>query len=78
MADLRMRVLYDFTIDSIEFRLLCKALRGTLDEKDKAAALALQEKLLLERARLTDHIANEAAKAEENILRAHNNGPTKK
>jgi len=44
--DTQMQVTYHLVIRGDEFRLLSKALRGILDEADKAKAIELQEKML--------------------------------
>jgi hypothetical protein len=65
--DLGLLVQWKMVLSSSELRLVQKGLRGVLKEEEKADALALQEKIMRERARQAEQMADEAAKAVANI-----------
>lgn len=65
--DINILVSYKMVITTQEFRLIQKALRGTLLEEEKAEALALQERMMLVRHKEAAQFAAEAAKSAEQI-----------
>lgn len=65
---LDVRVQYQLTLSAAELRVLSRALRCRLDsEAMRVEALALQEKLMLDRAVQLRGVVQEAEKAEQHI-----------
>jgi hypothetical protein len=72
MADLRLSMTYTISLSSAELTLVQRALRNTsaskdMDESERAAALTLQEALLLQKAKVLEQASHEADKARVNI-----------
>jgi vacuolar-type H+-ATPase subunit E/Vma4 len=67
MVDFRISWMFRLDLTKEEFRLVSKALRGTLAAADQPAALELQKKLLRERHKCLSQALNESQKAIDNI-----------
>ncbi len=65
--DVAMLVQWRLIVSSAEWRLVSKALRGVLTDEEKIEALALQEKMMRERAIQAEQLSKEADKAIRNI-----------
>jgi hypothetical protein len=69
--DFRVSVQFTMQLTPLEFRLVARALRGAeMTADEKVEALALQEKMLLERAKSGRQLNEEWDKARTNILNA--------
>lgn len=64
-----MRVTWKYTLDLTkdEFLIVSKALRGTLKDEEKAIALALQERMVLQKHTMLQQALDESAKVLINI-----------
>ena len=71
MADLAPIITYKLVLSADELRLVSKALRGLLREKELAEALALQERIMRQRAANLRQAVEEAEKTVANIDAAH-------
>ena len=72
MADLAPIITYKLVLSADELRLVSKALRGLLkSEKELAEALALQERIMRQRAANLRQAVEEAEKTVANIDAAH-------
>jgi hypothetical protein len=73
--DFQLLISYKVVISTEEFRILSKALRGTLTEDEKGAALLLQQKMMEDRAKLFANAFDEANKTVVNIEKAKKDKP---
>jgi hypothetical protein len=72
VANVSLDIKTVITLDADEFRLITAALRGTLTEQQRAPALALQEKMLSDRASQATSFATSVSKHVENIAKPKN------
>lgn len=72
--DVRLKIDLTLVLSNAEVKVLTKALRGMLTEEDKPLALALQEKIMLDRVKAVRHLLTDYEKTEANIAAAHDQG----
>lgn len=58
---------YALHVNKEEFLLISKALRGNLKDEEKTAALALQEKVVMQKHAILEQVLEESAKVITNI-----------